>query len=95
MGPIANTAILTSSGQVDGTNAIRVFAMHVISDGTAGVTSLRNGTDGSATIFITETGTINTGKTALYGDRGHVFPSGCYASLDGHSTSVAISYERI
>lgn len=72
--------------------AVRVFALHMISDGTAGVAILRNGTSASATIYTTETGTISTGKTILYGTQGMLFPAGCFLDVDTHVTGGIVVY---
>lgn len=72
--------------------AVRVYTVHVISDGTAGVVSLRNGTSSSATAFVTETGTINTGKTINFGTQGMLFPAGCFVDVDAHCVGGIVTY---
>lgn len=89
------TTLLTADGVV-GTSgaATRVFFFHIISGGTAAVVSLRNGTTVTSTIYITETGTINTGRTLAYGANGILFPAGCFCDVDVNTTSVLVSYEQ-
>lgn len=74
--------------------ATRVFTLHVISDGTATVVSLRNGTSASATAFVTETGTVSTGKTINFGTQGMLFPSGCFLDVDTHTTGGIVTYNQ-
>ena len=77
--------------QASGT-AVRVFMIHIISGGSGAVVSLRNGTSASATAFITQTGTANTGATFTYGTQGMLFPSGCFVDVDVNTTSVLVTY---
>jgi len=70
-----------------------VYAITIISGATASTATLRNGSNGSATIYIQQTGTINQGVTFNF-QEGFFFPSGCYFSDDGNETSVLISYEE-
>lgn len=72
--------------------SVRVFTVHLISDGTATVTNLRNGTSASATIFSTETGTASTGKTINYGTQGMLFPSGCFLDVDAHCIGGIVTF---
>lgn len=72
--------------------AVRIFTVHLISDGTATVTSLRNGTSSSATIYATETGTVSTGKTINYGTQGMLFPAGCFLDVDSHCVGGIVTY---
>lgn len=72
--------------------AVRVFTLHLISDGTATVTSLRNGTSGSATAYATETGTVSTGKTINYGTQGMLFPAGCFLNVDAHCIGGIVTF---
>lgn len=73
-------------------DACRVYSINIISGGTAAVVSLRNGSTVGGTIYITETGTISTGKTFDYGAYGFLFPSGCFVDVDANTTSVLVSY---
>lgn len=72
--------------------AVRVFTVHLISDATATVTSLRNGTSASATIYATETGTVSTGKTINYGTQGMLFPAGCFCDVDAHCVGGIVTF---
>ena len=73
-------------------SAVRVFMMHVISAGSGGIVSLRNGTSASDTAYDTETGTVGTGQTFYYGTQGIFFPSGCFIDLDSNTTSVLVTF---
>lgn len=72
--------------------AVRIFTVHLISDGTATVTSLRNGTSASATAYATETGTASTGKTVNYGTQGILFPAGCFLDVDAHCIGGIVTF---
>lgn len=89
----AGTQIATADAAVGSSGvAVRIFAMHIISGGAAGVVSLRNGTAASATAYVTETGTVGTGQTYNYGAQGFLFPAGCFIDLDSNTTSVLVSF---
>lgn len=72
--------------------AMRIFTVHLISDGTATVTNLRNGTSATDTIYATETGTVSTGKTINYGTQGMLFPAGCFLDVDAHCIGGIVTY---
>lgn len=82
-------AAVSTAGQ-----AVRVFTIHIISGGTAAVVSLRNGSTVAGTVWVTETGTISTGKTINYGTQGILFPSGCFVDVDTNTTSVLVTYNH-
>lgn len=73
---------------------IRVFAVNFVSDGTAGVLILRNGTSASDTVYVTENGVISSGKTVQYGQTGILFPAGCFMDVDSHCTGGVVSFAR-
>ena len=80
-----------------GTSGVRtiVYAIHVLSGGGgAAAPVLRNGTSGSGTIYIQETGTVSTGKSFEYGTQGFVFPGGCFCDVDANTTSVLVEYSQ-
>lgn len=87
------TQLITADGVLGTSGApVRVFAIHILSaGGGAGVVKLLNGTSGSGTLYIQETGTTNDGKTFIYGPAGYFFPAGCYVDIDSNTTSVAVS----
>ena len=90
----AGTSLITADAALNtaGT-AVRVFSIHIISGGGGGgVVNLRSGTVVTSTIWVTETGTVSTGKTFNYGTQGIWFPSGCFVDVDGNTTSVAVVY---
>ena len=75
---------------------IRLWAVNMLSGGTAGQLVLRNGTADTAAIWVREVGTVSTGKTVPYGDQGILFPEGLFYDDDSNFTSVTfqISTER-
>lgn len=73
---------------------IRVFTVNFLSDGTAGVLILRNGTSASDTVYVTENGVISSGKTVFYGPAGILFPAGCFMDLDTHVTGGVVSFAK-
>ena len=89
-------ALVSGTSAVIGTSGkpTRVFCVNYTSDGTAGVLILRNGTSSGGTAYVTENGTVSSGKTIIYGTAGVLFPAGCYASLDAHCTGGVITYSQ-
>jgi len=71
---------------------VRIYNMHIISGGSAGVVSLRDGTTVADTIRITETGTASTGRTIEFGETGVLFENGCFYDEDANVTSTLITY---
>lgn len=89
------TDILTADGAVGTSGApIRVWSLHLISGGTAGVVNLRNGTLVTDTIQATFTGAINLGVTVNFGSKGMLFPAGCFYDEDANVTSTAITFQK-
>lgn len=72
--------------------SVRIFTVHLICDGTATVTNLRNGTSTAGTIYATETGTVSTGKTINYGTQGMLFPAGCFLDVDAHCIGGIVTF---
>lgn len=73
---------------------IRVFALNFLSDGTAGVLILRNGTSASDTVFVTENGVVSSGKSISYGQTGILFPAGCFLDVDTHVTGGVVTFAK-
>lgn len=92
----SGTTTLTAAG-VLGTSgrAVRVFNISVVSDGTAGVTTVRNGTSSGGSVTDIITGTISTGANRNYGTQGRVFASGCYIDADAHSVQVTVDWNYL
>ena len=72
----------------------RVFQKTVLSDGTAGVCLLRNGTSASGAIWVNTTNTINKSVTVNFGEEGILFPGGCFADVDAHCIATLITYRN-
>lgn len=71
---------------------IRLWAVNMLSGGTAGELVLRNGTTASAAIWVREQGTANTGKSVSYGQEGILFPNGMFYDDDSNFTGVTIQF---
>jgi len=92
----SGTQLLTAAGVVGSSGkAVRVFNITVVSDGTAGVTTVRNGTSSGGTTYDIITGTVSTGVNRNYGTQGKVFAAGCYIDADAHSIGVAVDYSYV
>lgn len=89
-------AIVSGTDAAIGTSGkpIRVFSLNFLSDGTAGVLILRNGTSASDTVYVTENGVVSSGKTIQYGQTGILFPAGCFLDVDTHVTGGVVSFAR-
>ncbi len=87
-------AIVSGTDAAVGVSGVpcRVFTIHILSDGTAGVAILRNGTTASGTAYVTETGTISLGKTVNFGTQGIFFPGGCFLDVDSHVVGGCVTY---
>lgn len=72
--------------------AIRLWAVNMLSGGTAGQLVLRNGTTDTDPIWVREVGTVSTGKTVTYGDEGILFPDGLFYDDDSNFTSVTFQF---
>lgn len=92
----AGSQLLTADGAVGSSGvAVRVFTIHIVSGGTAAIVSLKNGTAAGSTNYVTETGTISTGRTIPFGVAGFVFPAGCFVDVDVNTTSVLVSFNYL
>lgn len=72
---------------------IRVFAVNLISGGTASTLILRNGTDTSGTAYDQVDGTINVSISKSYAG-GLRFPNGCFADVDANISYATIIYSE-
>lgn len=90
---IGSTKLITADGEVSAAGVrTRIYMVHIISSGGgAAVVSFKNN-GASGTTYLTETGTVSTGKTFIYGEEGVFFPNGCYVDVDANTTSVAVTY---
>lgn len=87
------SAYLTASGAVGVAGKPKmVYSAHILSTGTAGVLVLKNNGTGG-TIRINLTGNVGTGAVFNFGD-GFFFETDCYATIDGNTTSILVSYEE-
>lgn len=89
---IAASGVVGLSGK-----PVRVYSITVKSGGTAGVVQLFNDINGSTAAnekFIM-TGTISTGATVAFGNRGKFFPAGCYCAIDANVVYADVDYEQV
>ena len=87
---VTEDAALDTAGQ-----AVAVYGINIISDGTAGVVSLRGGDVVGDSIVMTLTGTASTGVYIDLG-AGVTFPSGCFVDISANVTpSCTLVYERV
>ena len=70
----------------------RVFMINVLSDGTAGVAILRNGTSTGGTAYVTVTGTISIGTVFSFGTQGVLFPAGCFLDVTANVVGGCVTY---
>ena len=89
----SGTTRLTAAG-VLGTagRAVRIFSITVISDGTAGVTTVRDGSTSGGVVYDIIAGVISSGATRVYGSTGRLFVDGCYIDADSHSIGVIVDW---
>lgn len=82
----------TASGVV-GVSAkpVTIYSYTFLSDTTAGVVILKD-TDTSGAERHRQTGTISKGVTVTFGENGKYFPSGCYLTVDAHTTYVDVDF---
>ena len=73
---------------------IRLWAVNMLSGGTAGQLVLRDGKTDSDAIWVREVGVANTGKTVTYGQTGFLFPNGLFYDDDGNFTSVVFQFSE-
>jgi hypothetical protein len=79
--------VIGSSGK-----PIRLWAVNILSDSTAGQLVLRNGIVDTAAIYIREVGTASTGKTVVYGEEGILFPNGMFYDQDANILGLTVQF---
>ncbi len=71
----------------------RVFSISILSAGTAGILSLRNGTGTGDTIYATLTcAAVSTSTVFDFGPSGMFFPNGCFVDIISNVTSAAVNF---
>ncbi len=97
---VGSQLFTTAAGQAVGIagNPTRVFAVHIISGGTAGEIKLFNDiTNTTANLFVQEKCTaVSTGTTVSYGKEGFLFPNGCFyvEVVDANVTSTLVLFAQ-
>ncbi len=72
---------------------IRVFtAVSFSGAGGNGDLVLRNGTSDTATAYITESGASSHSKIFTFGEKGLLFPNGCFFDKDTHIDAVVVEF---
>ncbi len=73
-----------------------LYSINWVSDGTAGVIKIYDGTSTAGTLVYQETGVINQGVYRLFGGtEGIVLKNGMYLDIDAHDVNVIIGYKEI
>ena len=92
----SGTQVLTTSGVVGASGKpTRVFCVHIVSAGTAGNATLKDGTTTAGTASAAFLATINTGTTFTAEGTGIYFPNGCFASFDANVTRCVVTYVNL
>ena len=92
---LGGTKQLTASGEVGATGKpVRVFLIVALSGGTAGVSTFKNNGSSGTTLFTATCATVSTDNIFNLGNRGMLFPLGCYWTKDANTTDVKVSYEN-
>ncbi len=94
--PGASGAVSKTADSIIGTTSrpIRLWAVNMLSGGTAGQLVLRNGSTASDAIWVREVGVASTGKTVAYGQEGILFPLGMFYDDDSNFTGVTIQFSE-
>lgn len=79
----------------DSGNPIALYGWSLLSGATAGLVIFRNGTSGSGTEVMRDTGTINEEVQFSLGGVGVVFPDGLYVDIDANVTGIAVFYSQL
>lgn len=69
---------------------VRVFLVHEIYGGSSTGSVLRNGTSASGTIYASLKSTDSQGVTHDFGNKGILFPNGCFFDIGASVTSATI-----
>lgn len=72
----------------------RVYYAEAVSDGTATLVLLKNGTSTGGTQFSQLDGTISKSVSRYYGSEGMWFPAGCFADVDSHTAFLTVCYSQ-
>jgi hypothetical protein len=88
IGQTTTVNVATTDTTLGGSSPTRVFNLTVLSDGTAGVCTLKNGT----TVWVNPTFTINKSVTIDFGEEGLLFPAGCSVDVDAHCIATLVTY---
>jgi hypothetical protein len=95
MNLLPGTQAVTTTDAVVGVSGqpVRVYSVHMVSDGTAGTLILRNGTTTGGTSYIQLDGVISKGATLDFAN-GVRFPAGCFMDADTHCISGVIVFSQ-
>jgi len=88
IGTTSTINVATTDTTLGSGKPVRVFNLTVLSGGTAGVCTLKNG----STVWVNPTFTINKSVTIQFGEHGILFPSGCSVDVDANCTATLVTY---
>lgn len=92
MGTVGTVAITnqTDAAVITSGKPVRVFSISALSDGTATVVKLYNGTSTGGDLYLQIDGTISKAVVQDF-SHGILFPAGCFADVDSHTVSLIIA----
>jgi hypothetical protein len=88
IGQTTTVNVATKDTTLGGSSPTRIFNLTVLSDGTAGVCTLKSG----STVWVNPTFTINKSVPIDFGEEGILFPTGCAVDVDAHCIATLVTY---
>ena len=90
-------AIVAADGVVGTSGTPKIlYSINWVSDGTAGVIKVYDGTSTAGTLIHQETGTISVGVTRTFGGtEGVLVKNGLYLDIDSHDVFVSVFYKEV
>ena len=89
--------IIAADGVVGTSGTPKIlYGVNWVSDGTAGVMKVYDGSSTGGTLIWQETGVVNVGVTRNFGGtEGVMCPNGIYLDIDSHDVFVAVYYKEV
>lgn len=93
----AGYAVVAADGVVGTSGTAKIlYSINWVSDGTAGVIKIYDGTGTDGTLVYQETGVINSGVYRQFGgSEGIMLKNGMYLDVDVHDVNVVIAYKEV
>lgn len=93
----AGYTTIAADGEVGRTGLPKIlYSINWVSDGTAGVIKIYDGTSTAGTLVYQETGVINTGVFRQFGgSEGIMLKNGMYIDIDVHDVNVVVAYKEV